>query len=334
MNQRFFALAVAGLFAVLTGAARADVTLPCTGIAGGNVHAIGGPPATVGTYCVSDWGSSDVWYPTAGPPFYDILFDAFSGDDAANLRFSINGVLRSGTGWLPPILDAGLRGPSYNTNSAWLVDLGLGPSGGDPQTSLISNGNVLVTITTGVTGFTGDEIYQDYTIKNDGGSALQNVRFADYFNYHPNGSSNGGYLLGTATYDGLAGIFIKGDVANPNFLKTGQMCFTVVGSTDCSLLSSAHDIGDAQIGVAFAADPIRHVEDNAYNGVDGPFGPGDVAGSLAYDFGDIAPGDQVQIRVLKGGVLPVQESPEPGTLVLLACGVGLLACRAGLRARM
>jgi hypothetical protein len=322
---------------VLAPCLRADVALNCGPIGGGNVHTVGGP--AINTYCVSDWGSSDTWYPGFTPPFYDVLYDAFSGDDAVNLRYVIGGVLKSGSGWLPPILDAGYREPTYATGSAWAVTTGLFASGGGTQTSTITNpsGNLDITITTGTIGLT--TIYQDYTITNGGASLVTGMRFADYFDYHPNGTSNGGYLDATVRFGGVAGMIVTGHPAAGDYISPGQMCFAAVGDTGCSIIPSAWNIGDVQptappSGVRLGS-PIKNAEADIYNGV---FlaGEGDYAGTLAYDLPDLAPGQSTSIRVLKGSVLPLEpvpesgSAPEPGTLVL--CG-GALIVAGSLRRR-
>lgn len=319
------------IFAAAT-VAWADVTAPCGPIGAGHVHGISQGPG-IDTYCVSDWGSSDSWYVLATPGAPDLLYDALSGDDAVNIRYSINNILRSGTGWLPPVMDAGFRAPNYATGSAWAITQGL--NNGPIETSAITNpnGNLDVTITTGT--LAGLLFYQDYILTNGGNQTIQGIRFADYFNYHPNGSTNGGYLLGTANYTGIAGILITG-VPGPvppagNYLAPGQMCGASVGDTGCSRLANAWDLGSAQPTPPGPGSPLKHVENNAYNDAPAPFGPGDAAGALAWDLGDLAPGQSVSIRILKGPAIPLEQIPdvpEPGTWAL---GIGGLVVSVGLR---
>jgi hypothetical protein len=157
------------------------------------------------------------------------------------------------------------------------------------------------------------------------------MRFADYFNFHPNASSVA-FTDGVVTYGGLAGIVVNGNPGDVNYLGPGQMCFARVGDIACSILSNAHDIGNVQptlpVNGVRPGSPIKDVENNAYNNVFGPSGPGDYAGSLAYDLPDLQPGASVSIRVLKGNVLPVQAgAPEPASFVLIGSALAAIGVR-------
>ncbi|MBM3787137.1 MAG: PEP-CTERM sorting domain-containing protein [Acidobacteria bacterium] len=75
-------------------------------------------------------------------------------------------------------------------------------------------------------------------------------------------------------------------------------------------------------------DPLyTQIGNGIFNMQAGPVGPEDTAGGLAYNLGDLAPGDEAQFTFYKG----LAEVPEPGTWATLAAG--LLFVAAASRAR-
>src|SRR6185295_19416102 len=169
------------------------------------------------TYCVSTFGWSDAWFVGRSPATYDPRFDVLSGDNAPNLRFGIKGGdgpgAISGFGWISPIMDGGDLEPTHLTTSPpWTV---VTPAhltvGTVTAESLLHNPLGLdLQITTSLDP-AGQEITQRFTFTNTTtGTTFDRIRFADYFNFLPNGSTPENASKGSVSYDPLSGITITG----------------------------------------------------------------------------------------------------------------------------
>jgi hypothetical protein len=277
---------------------------PCTaGIAGENIIPIHTPDMT---YCVSDYGWSDTWLIPAST-VYDPAMDALSGDDAANLHFNIGGVPSAGNGWLSPGLDAGALMVSYATGSPWVVVvpvdwIGGGPTGTSITQSVIHHPAFGIDIRITTSAF-DTVMNQTYDIFNNGTFMLEDLVLADYFNYHPNGSTAGAATTGTVEY------------------SAGTLSFT--GGPGGGALSDATLFGafiDSAHAVGTPGGVIAMTETMTLDGSAGQLGPGDVAGTLAWELGDLTPGSMVSFTLTK-------TIPEPASLYMLAFGAVLMAHR-------
>ena len=302
-------------------------------------HVLAAYDLTIGAYCVSDFGISNTYYyagANGGPPFpavYTPSADLFSGDDAVNLQFKVSGTPRGGSGWLSPYLDAGSLAPAgYATGSAWSVVSPVHYVTAN-QTNLVSStiqlvtlGSVLrVTIDTRIAS--SGSVTQIYTLQNTGTTAITDLVFADYFNFHPNGSEAAASQLGTTRFANNR-IYTSGDHSDPGLIVDGNMRL-INAATGATLTPSAHDVGCADILLlalecGTGAATITRVENGGFNNAVAPAGPGDYGGALAYLMGGLAVGQSVQIGVVK-------EVPEPARGWLLLAGIGLLAVTRSVR---
>ena len=289
-----------------------------------------------GAYCVTDFGWSNTWYSVGAdgthplPSTYDQELDLFSGDDAVNLGFSISagseGPIRvTAKGWLTPTLDAGALFPFYITGSPWTVLDPVHYTDGETATQstisldLRGFGSVNTIIDTEI--LADGAIRQFYTIQNNADAFLTDITFADYFNFHPNGSLVAETQEGrTQINNGVAST--SGNDSLPSFVADGQM--RLLDANGNPLTPTRQDIGCADVlgldpSCALSGGPtIPRVETGTYNNLDGPLGPGDFVGALAFDNpSDLAPGESITFGVEKRAL------PEPTLMALL--GVGLLA---------
>ncbi len=294
----------------------------------------------LGAYCVSDYGWSNTWYSTSNnhpiPSVYDQELDLFSGDDAVNLSFSIldesGPIPVTGNGWLTPTLDAGALFPFYNTNSNWSVRSPVQYTTPGDETKTQSVIRLTLPGNLGVIDSVIDTIMmpdgavrQFYTLINNSDALLTDITFADYFNFHPNGS------LIAATQEGFTSIdngtaTVIGNRALPNYIGNGFM--HLIDENGNHVTPTRQDIGCADV---LGFDPncaltggaaIPRVETRTYNGLAGPIGPGDLAATLAFDspavLGD---GESITFGLEKRVV------PEPAALLLV--GVGMIALALG-----
>jgi PEP-CTERM motif len=288
-----------------------------------------------GAYCVTDFGWSNTWYSVGAdgthplPSTYDQELDLFSGDDAVNLGFSIfagsEGPVRvTEKGWLTPTLDAGALFPFYNTGSPWTVLDPVHYTNGETATQstitldLPGLGSVNTIIDTEI--LADGTVRQFYTIQNNADGFLTDITFADYFNFHPNGSLVAETQEGTTKINNGV-VTTSGNRSLPSFIASGQM--RLLDADGNPLTPTRQDIGCADIlglddSCAASGGPtIPRVETGTYNNLDGPLGPGDFAGALAFDNpSDLAPGDFITFGLEKRAI------PEPTLMALL--GVGLL----------
>ena len=284
----------------------------------------------IATYCVSDFGWSDAWFIGASPPVYDPLRDVLSGDDAPNLHFGIKGGAgpgpTSGFGWISPIMDGGDLEPTHLTTSPpWDV---LTPVhftvGTVTAESLVHNPLGIDLLITTALDPVGQQITQRFTFTNTTtGTTFDRMRFADYFNFHPNGSVPGNASLGSVSYDPLSGITITG----PN---DGTLIAS--GSMRGERVDDAHGISLPSQTIPLPVLDMVQTDtypDPLLTPIGVPSGPGDVAGALAWDLGELAPGASVAFSIFKlADPLTLETSEPPGAwmlctaLLLLAYSLG------------
>lgn len=310
--------------------AGAVATPPCTapvaGLPGAGMDII--PLANgIASYCVSDYGWSDTWFIGSSPAIYDPRFDVLSGDDAPNLHYGIDGSNRmatSGFGWISPIMDNGTLTPSFATGSPWTVTTPVHPIAPSTVQSLVHNADGIdLQITTSLAP-AGQQITQTFTITNVRlAGSITDLLLADYFNFHPNGSTAADATKGTVSYDPLSGITITG-LLDGTFISDGTMRGERVDDEH-----GYHTAG-------FFGLPIivfDMVQTDTYNNAPaGVGGSGDVAGGLAWELGDLAPGESASFSIYK--MAPPLTVPEPATLALLGAafaGLGVWRRRSATR---
>ena len=285
---------------------------PCTDAGTMDIIPLSNPSAT---YCVSDYGWTDTWFVGTAPATYDPRFDVLSGDDSPNLHFAILGgppsEVASGFGWISPLMDVGMLMPVMPTGSVWTVTTPVHYTGATTTQSLVHHPLGLDLLITTSLDPTGQEITQTFTITNGTtGTTFTELRFADYFNFHPNGSTAENAQKGTVTYSPLSGITITGP-------DDGTLIAN--GSMRGERVDDAHGRNGP-----FLASPIAvwdMVQTNVYLDPGAAFaiGPGDVAGALAWDLGALTPGAAVEFTIFKlAEPLEPASAPEPGVLALLA----------------
>ncbi|MBL8472660.1 MAG: hypothetical protein KF778_05010 [Rhodocyclaceae bacterium] len=305
--------------------AAAVATPPCTDVPGMDIIPLSNGTAT---YCVSDYGWSDAWFVGSAPAIYDPRFDVLSGDDAPNLHWSTGGapLEASGFGWISPVMDGGTLLPTMPTGSLWSV---LTPvhfiAGSFSAQSLVTHPVGLQMLITTTLVPVGQQITQTFRITNaTTGTTFDALRFADYFNFHPNGSFAPNQLKGTVSYDPLSGITITG-LRDDTFIADGNMRGERV--------DDAH--GRNGPFLALPIDVLDMVQTNVYLDP-GPAispGPGDVAGGLAWDLGALAPGESVEFSIFKLAE-PLPRIPEPASLALVLPVLMWLWSRAGVAGRV
>lgn len=319
--------AVVFLLFVPVSTAVAVAIPPCTeaGMTGMDIIPLSNGSAT---YCVSDYGWTDTWFVGTAPATYEAGFDVLSGDDSPNLHFGILGGLpfpaASGFGWITPVMDVGTLTASVPTGSVWTVTTPVHSTGPTTAESLVHHPLGLdLLITTGLDPV-GQEITQRFRFTNTTtGTTFTDLRFADYFNFHPNGSTALDAQKGTVTYDPLSGITITGP-------DDGTLIAN--GSMRGERVDDAH--GRNGPFLALPIDVWDMVQTNVYLDPGAAFavGPGDVAGALAWDLGDLAPGAAVDFTIFKlAEPLTPAAAPEPGVLALFATGLFWILRRRGLR---
>lgn len=302
--------------------AGAVATPPCTS------PPVGGPAAAMtiiplsngsASYCVSDFGWSDAWFVGSSPPIYDPRLDVLSGDDAPNLHFGVNGsnrITTSGLGWISPVIDGGTLSATHATLSPWTVSTPVHfIAGTTTAESLVHHPLGIDMLITTSLDPAGQGITQTFTITNVLiADSITDILFADYFNYHPNGSTLVDAHKGTVTYTTADGIVIMG-LDDDTFIADGSM--RGQRADDYRTISTFGGVPDAVFdSVQFA------LYGNPPSGT--AFGPGDVAGALAWELGSLAPGESTSFTIFKLAT-PV---PLPGTISLLAFGLaGLGATR-------
>ena len=279
------------------------------------------------TYCVSDYGWSDAWFVGTSPGVYDPRLDVLSGDDAPNLHFGIKDGLApgaaSGFGWISPIMDGGALSPALLTFSPWTVTTPVHFIAGTiAAESLVHHPLGLDLLITTALDPTGQEISQRFRISNTTAeTTFDRLRFADYFNFHPNGSDPANASKGSVSYNPSSGITITGP-------DDGTLIAN--GSMRGERVDDAHGISlPTQTIPLPVLDMVQTDTYPAFVPVDTASGPGDVAGGLAWDLGELALGASVEFSIFKLAepLAPGTPVPAPASALLLAAGLLLCGAR-------
>jgi hypothetical protein len=286
----------------------AGPTLPCT--AGKASETVLPVKNNFQAYCVSDFGWSDTWFGTMSPATYIQDKDILSGDDAPFINYMINGNPGHGNGILSPSLDNGtLDSTLIGSNWAILTPLAYVGGFGTTKTQSVIREPVdlvQITITTQVTNYT---VTLTLDILNNSANAITNLQIGDYFNLHPNGSSD-------TTTDPQKGTtrYLSGGT----ILVTGphDSAWVADGLMHGSAVDNAHHIGTV-------ASTRTAITTNTFNGSNGPFGPADGASALEWNLGTLNPGQSTSFTITKMSL------PEPGTWGLLMLGVLAIAAKRG-----
>ena len=302
--QRLLLFASAGY--VFGGIVFASATPPCS--AGSVGETILPVKNSVQAYCVSDFGWSDSWF-FSNPGAYDGNKDVLSGDDSPFIRYAVgpSHTAGNGNGFFSPSLDQGTLNPT-NIGSNWSVIQSLAYSHStDTATSVIQDAtdHLVISILTQVVG---QQVFLHFSFLNNGAQTIDNLRFGDYRNFHPNGSKNGKTenVQGTTSFTAANGtVTTSGNRTLSTFIADG----IVFGDRK----PDVHQVGTI-------TDVLSAIRSNAYTGSNGPVGPGDYAAAIAWDLGSLAPGQSTAFVIAKE-----LASPEPSTLVLLGIGTVLLA---------
>ena len=294
---------------------------PCTAVGTMDIIPLANAHAA---YCVSDYGWSDTWFVGSAPATYDPRLDVLSGDDSPNLHFGISGgapsPVASGFGWISPTMDGGTLTPSLATGSPWTVVTPVHFTvGSTTAQSLVRHPLGLDLLITTTLDATGQQITQNFAITNTtAGTTFIDVVLADYFNYHPNGSTAANAQKGTVTYSPAGGIAITGPddgtlIANGSM--RGERVDDAHGRNGPFLTSPIDVLDMVQTGVYL--DPGAAIA----------VGPGDVAGGLAWNLGSLAPGDSATFNVFKLAEPIATSIPEPAILSLTGGGIAWLVWR-------
>jgi hypothetical protein len=286
----------------------AAATPPCS--SGANHETILPVKNTIQAYCISDYGWSDSWF-FSNPASYDGHKDVLSGDDALFVRYTVGAgnTPGHGNGFLSPSMDRGTLNP-IDIGSNWSVVQSLAYTHAyDATKSVIQDAtdHLVLSIMTQVIG---PQVSLRFTFTNNGAQSINNLRFGDYWNYHPNGSKNGTTesLQGTTSYSTSTGdVTTTGNKALASFISDG----TVFGQRK----PDVHQIGTI-------SNVLNAVNTNTFAGANGPLGPGDYAAAIAWDLGSLAPGKSTSFAITKEF-----GTPEPSTMVLLGLGCALMAVR-------
>jgi hypothetical protein len=325
-TARAISILLGGL-AILIGAqlpADAATVQPCISTAinssGNNFAPINGGNST---YCQSAFGWSDTWFPTAQPATYDAHLDVLSGDNAPSLHYTVNGT-PFGTGnnlnFLSPFLDGGhLNSQTIGGGATIVTNIPAGPLTGSGS-STVMVGQVQVGILTTV--HPDNSVTELFTFKNNGTSTVANLRFDDYFNFHPDGSNGtADQFCGSTSFDGTKATTVG---------KVGGGCSPIVssGTMQGSAAATAWDLGDVgQItgctGGVCTATPgvLADIIAGTFNNATGPTPFGDTGIDVLWVLPDLAAGASETFTITKNFV--TTNAPEPASLALL--GTGLLA---------
>lgn len=263
-------------------------------------------------YCITDFGNSDTWF-LGNPPVYDPSHDVLSGDDALGLSYRGNGF-----SWVSPFLDQGTLNPQPVLSDFTVTTPlhYLSPTAHNAAESVVRDANgIQITIDSSVAGnvFTETLTIQNTSIANYLGFTLY-----DYFNFHPNGSASpGSTQFGVTSIQGGC-VVTMGNMIQPGFISDGRMCG--------SAAPNAQEVGYAQNSNPAGGTPIvwQDVAAGSLNGSSGAKGPGDTAGALGWNLGDLSSGATTTFTITKD----LFTTPEPGTLVM---GIGAALLLLGLR---
>ena len=303
--------------AIVSSNIQAIGTAPCTSV--DSLPAIDIIPLSnaSATYCVSDYGWSDAWFVGSAPTRYDSRRDVLSGDDAPNLHFGIRGgapwPVVSGDGWIAPVMDGGFLTPTRMTASPWTVTTPVHFTVGTTTAqSLVHHPLGLdLQITTHLNPV-GQEITQTFVLTNVSDVAtFEDIAFADYFNFHPNGSNSANFRKGTARYSALGGIRITGP-DDGTLIAVGSMRGERVDDLHGTnaTFPTVPDIAIDMVQTVDYPDPL--LPPGLFTA-----GPGDAAGGLAWRLDPLAPGDDTSFTIFKlAEPLTLHLAPEPTSAVL------------------
>jgi hypothetical protein len=239
-----------------------------------------------------------------------------SGDDALNVQYdNMNG--GGTTNWVSPSLDGGTLNPQP-VASDWSVVTALHyTTAADNQTSSTvedSKGLELQIVST----LSGSNVNLALTFTNYTGADITNLLLADYFNFHPNGSTTG-FNKGTTSY-GATCAPLTADCITTVGQPGGDFLFNA--SMGGSAVSTYHTVGSVStvVGEVSNNNLAGNGGTNAYDGASGPVGPGDNAGALAWNLGTLRDDASETFDIGK-------DVPEPGAWYLVAGAVLALAGR-------
>jgi MYXO-CTERM domain-containing protein len=275
------------------------------------------------TYCTSDFGWSDTWF-QGFQNVYNQQLDVFSGEDSFNLRW----IGMSGTGWLSPSMDAGTTVPT-NVGSPWQIFQAIDYITPGDETAtrsiIVHPAGLEATITTTLSG---SQLAINFLFRNTNANGdFNGLVFADYFNFHPNGSLHGNQSTRQGTTSYLAtcpanigpcsgAIYTAGNEGLSTFISNGILYGERAPDSYGVGYASNVPGGGTTLFAQLAAGTI--------NGSDGPVGPGDTAGILGYYLGSLAAGSSTSFTFYKALAVDM-ENPEPGTWALMLGGLGALA---------
>jgi PEP-CTERM motif len=220
-----------------------------------------------------------------------------------------------------PFLDGGTLNAIFR-GSNWTIPGGSGGANditvvGNVGKSLITLGglNLAITTTVGV-GLGGNGVTEAFHFTNNTGSAIQDILFDDYYNFHANGSLNTTQTAcPTTTFNSGTGTAIT-------IGSNAGGCAAIV--SDGFMFGSAApftwDLGLA--GDVLAA--MTAANGGNYSGFNKALGPvtGDGAVDVVWDLGALAVGASTDFTITKNFNQPPPSTPEPASLALL--GTGLL----------
>lgn len=307
-TQTALAITTLLLLNATTSTAQAAVIQPCvTAAAQAGPNAITVAPIYGGgqIYCQSAYGWSDTWFADSQPATYDQRKDVLSGDNAPDLRYRLaNGqIVGSGNqyNFISPWLDGGTLNAQF-IGSNWQVvnDISVNLNVG---TSKITLGGLDAGITTTVLA---SGITETFVFTNNTNSAIEELLFSDYYNFHANGSLGGDIGCPTTTYDPITGTVTTVG-------QSGGGCSPIVknGSMHGSQLPDVWTIGTS-------GNVLADIAAGNYNNLLGPV-VGDGAIDMVWNLGALGIGQSKTFTIFKD----FERLPEPGTLAML--GLALLA---------
>jgi len=229
-----------------------------------------------------------------------------SGDNAPGLRYTTATGVIVGSGnpynVISPWLSAGTNNAQY-FGSNWRVVDDIAVNGNQGTSKITLNG-LDATITT-VVGLDG--VTENFRFTNNTTVDITELRFSDYFNFHPNGSESG-YECGSTSYD--AG---TGRVTTTAGNDLGCQVIVPKGTMWGSRLPTTWDLG-------LVSDVLSNMSNQTFNQALGPV-QGDGAVDLVWNLGRLNIGESVEFTIYKNENVPAV-APAPGSIALL--GIGLV----------
>jgi hypothetical protein len=275
------------------------------------------------TYCQSAFGWSDTWFASSQPATYNATLDVLSGDNAPSLIYknAAGNFVGSGNSLnvIGPFLDGGTLNAIFRGTN-WTIPGGSGGANditvaGNVGKSLITLGGLDLAITTTVgVGAGGHGVTEAFHFTNNTGSAIQDVLFDDYYNFHANGSLNTTQTACPTT------TFNAG---------TGTAMTTGSNAGGCAaIVSNGVMFGSAAPltwDLGLAADVLAAMtaaNGGNYSGFNKALGPvtGDGAVDVVWDLGALAVGASTDFTITKN-FTTTTTTPEPASLVLLGSGL-------------